>query len=145
MSLISAGSISLDSTFKGDQAWEFYLAFILSLFLWIRSCLAKVFLKLDESKNCYWLHLGPNKGFKWFFIIFTLFNDLKCQFYKACWLCAKFFCTHASRYYFIAHAKTKSATSAKVGLTLLFLSLPASHLCHQGLGWPCIIVGSFIY
>jgi len=30
-------------------------------------------------------------------------------------------------------------------LTLSFLSLPASHLCHQGLGWPCIIVRSFIY
>ncbi len=30
-------------------------------------------------------------------------------------------------------------------LTLSFLSLPASHLCHQGLGWPCLIVRSFIY
>ncbi len=29
--------------------------------------------------------------------------------------------------------------------TLSFLSLPASHLCHQGLGWPYIIVRSFIY
>ena len=30
-------------------------------------------------------------------------------------------------------------------LTLSFLSLPASHLCHQGLGWPCIIVTFIIY
>ncbi len=30
-------------------------------------------------------------------------------------------------------------------LTLSFLSLPASHLCRQGFGWPCIIVSSIIY
>ncbi len=30
-------------------------------------------------------------------------------------------------------------------LTLSFLSLPASHLCHQGLDWPWLIVRSIIY
>ncbi len=26
-----------------------------------------------------------------------------------------------------------------------FLKLPASHFCHQGLGWPCILVRSIIF
>ncbi len=30
-------------------------------------------------------------------------------------------------------------------LTVPFLSLPASHLCHQGLGWPSVIVRSIAY
>jgi hypothetical protein len=36
------------------------------------------------------------------------------------------------------HSLTQTKT-----LTLSFLSLPASHLCHQGLGSACIIVRSF--
>ncbi len=30
-------------------------------------------------------------------------------------------------------------------IKLSFLSLPAFHLCHQGLGWSCMIVTSIIY
>ncbi len=32
-----------------------------------------------------------------------------------------------------------------IKLNLSFLWLPESHICHQGLDWPCIIVGFFIY
>jgi hypothetical protein len=39
----------------------------------------------------------------------------------------------------------KSVISLAVFLTLSFLSLPASHLCHQDLGWLCITVKSDIY
>ncbi len=33
---------------------------------------------------------------------------------------------------------------SSIYISLSFLSLPASHLCHQGLGWPCIIVRSYL-
>ncbi len=42
-------------------------------------------------------------------------------------------------------AKISCSAFSQDVLTLSFLSLPASHLCHQGLDWPCLLARSNIY